>query len=257
MKIRILTKIYKYKKVLIWMSLNTFIGAIIALTGEGLAHDLPVRLLRAQVSIHFIVSLSSLLGYSLLKKMYPKKESLVIVLVTITLVSFSLLLSIVIFYLLEFVHPGIFRLEYSSPYRFFAVVILLTILISIISTSIEYKNLVNQEKFGFLSVMAKGKKYVIPYAEIIYFKSDKNYSYVFSERVEIRVRLNLSQILFQVSKNVFIRVHKQFVINLKYFSHMQYDTGGNYICYLTDEEETPIPIGRKYVTQVKKKLSLS
>ncbi|XDD51237.1 LytR/AlgR family response regulator transcription factor [Leptospira sp. WS92.C1] len=51
----------------------------------------------------------------------------------------------------------------------------------------------------------------------------------------------------------FVRIHKKYILNLEYISGMKSNAGGGYEVFLNDEDETILPVGREYVSNLKEK----
>ncbi len=66
----------------------------------------------------------------------------------------------------------------------------------------------------------------------------------------------LQQMEQKLPAGSFMRIHKQFIVNLKYISHFQYYTGGRYLVFLGDSDETALPVSRKYAPLVKERFGL-
>lgn len=54
----------------------------------------------------------------------------------------------------------------------------------------------------------------------------------------------------------FIRIHKRFIINIKYLREIRYYEGGRYKVYLNDEDESILPVGRNITPLLKEKLGI-
>ncbi|PJZ52757.1 LytR/AlgR family response regulator transcription factor [Leptospira adleri] len=49
----------------------------------------------------------------------------------------------------------------------------------------------------------------------------------------------------------FVRIHKKYILNLEYISGMKSNAGGGYEVFLNDEDETILPVGREYVSNLR------
>jgi DNA-binding LytR/AlgR family response regulator len=54
----------------------------------------------------------------------------------------------------------------------------------------------------------------------------------------------------------FVRVHRQYIINLKYLREIRYYEGGRYLVYLNDADESILPVGRYITSKLKEKLGI-
>jgi DNA-binding LytR/AlgR family response regulator len=66
----------------------------------------------------------------------------------------------------------------------------------------------------------------------------------------------MKDIITKLPPAVFFRIHKQFTVNMKYVSHMQYYLGGRYLLYLKDKEEDILPVGITYIKPLKATLGI-
>lgn len=98
--------------------------------------------------------------------------------------------------------------------------------------------------------------YFIPFEEIIYVRSRGKGSVlhtVSAEHLTSRLLMSLDETL---PSHQFLRVHKQFVINLNFVSHLQQAARGDYIVFLKDSEQSQIPVSRTYSGELRTRLGL-
>ncbi|EKR72093.1 LytR/AlgR family response regulator transcription factor [Leptospira noguchii] len=113
------------------------------------------------------------------------------------------------------------------------------------------KNLFNEHG---LFILEKENHFLIPYKEINYISSRDNFSLVHTDSREYVTYKSLKSMESKLPPSKFLRIYKQYIINLEKLSHLQSDNMGNYIVYLKDEEETQLPVGRKYISKIKELL---
>ena len=111
------------------------------------------------------------------------------------------------------------------------------------------------KKFG-LSFKAEEKYYLMPHKDIIYISSHKKHVIIHTTEKDYESLLLLKDLEQKIPQEIFCRMHKQFIVNLYYISHIQYFVGGRYTVFLKDDEETSLPIGRKYLPPLKMKLGI-
>jgi len=213
---------------------------------------LGLRFLRAQITVHLIVLPTVALEYFLLHRFRQKKKPVVMGIAVSSGIVLATGLAFAFFFGLEAIYPGFFRSDYPSSLRFVMVVILITIILSFIGSEIEYKELASQGQNAYFSALVQGKTYRISHRDILYVQSQGNYSLIYTASETLKLRKNLNQISSELPPPAFQRVHKQFLLNIEWISHLQYQSGGTYLCYLKDEDETPLPVGRKYAADLKK-----
>ncbi|MDY6935248.1 MAG: LytTR family DNA-binding domain-containing protein [Spirochaetota bacterium] len=98
--------------------------------------------------------------------------------------------------------------------------------------------------------------YILPFDEIIYLSSHASHTIVNTEERSFETAQLLKEIGKKLPENLFVRIHKQYIVNLQFVSHIQYVIGGQYMVYLKDENETTLPVGRKFATTFKEKLKI-
>ncbi len=105
-----------------------------------------------------------------------------------------------------------------------------------------------------LFILEKENHFLVPYKEINYISSRDNFSVVHTEEREYVTYKSLKSLEMKLPPSKFIRIYKQYIINLEKLSHLQTDNMGNYSVYLKDEDETQLPVGRKYISKIKELL---
>lgn len=93
--------------------------------------------------------------------------------------------------------------------------------------------------------------YLIPYEDIIYISSHARQTVIHTTRKAIKINRLMKDIAENLPEKLFTRIHKQYIINFRFFSHYKYYSGGNYVLFMSDEEKTTLPMGRKYYNELK------
>jgi len=57
-------------------------------------------------------------------------------------------------------------------------------------------------------------------------------------------------------KNIFLRIHKQFVVNTRFISGLRYYEGGRYNLHLADDDETVLPVGKSFTKDLKLRMKI-
>ncbi|TGL58394.1 LytR/AlgR family response regulator transcription factor [Leptospira sarikeiensis] len=113
------------------------------------------------------------------------------------------------------------------------------------------KNVFNEHG---LFILEKENHFLIPYNEITYISSRDNFSVVHTEKRQYVTYKSLKSLELKLPPTKFLRIYKQYIINLEKLSHLQSDNMGNYSVHLKDEDETQLPVGRKYISKIKELL---
>jgi DNA-binding LytR/AlgR family response regulator len=107
-----------------------------------------------------------------------------------------------------------------------------------------------------ISIKGEDGYHAIKFGDLIYLSSHGKKCAFHTLDDIYAVNQLLKYIEEKLPPDIFLRVHKQFIINLKYLKHIRYYEGGRYTAYLDDEDESIIPVGRNVARQLKEKLGL-
>jgi len=108
---------------------------------------------------------------------------------------------------------------------------------------------------GF-SFKEHGKHYILPYQDIIYLTSHGQNTIIHTRDHEYESHMLLKKIEKKLPNNIFLRIHKQYMVNIRYIAAVEYYIGGQYIAFLNDEDENSLPVGKKYAPLLKDRLRL-
>jgi two-component system, LytTR family, response regulator LytT len=101
-----------------------------------------------------------------------------------------------------------------------------------------------------------GRHRFIPYGEIVYACSRGKNSVIHMVSGAAEVPLMLKDIEIKIPAELFVRIHKQHIVNIRFINEMEYYIGGQYIAYLKDEDESVLPVGRKYAAYLKSRMGV-
>ncbi len=102
----------------------------------------------------------------------------------------------------------------------------------------------------------EGARIVLNYDDIIYFSSHGRHTIIHTEDKDFETPLSISKIENRLSGELFIRIHKQYIVNIKYISQVKHMKWGQYMIYLNDSDDTVLNIGRTFFPLLKEKLQL-
>ncbi|MBN1496398.1 MAG: response regulator transcription factor [Spirochaetes bacterium] len=108
---------------------------------------------------------------------------------------------------------------------------------------------------GF-ALRERGRHCIVPYNDIMYVSSNGKNSIIHTVDEEIETSVILKDVEDRVPADLFMRIHKQHIVNIRYIAAVQYYIGGQYFAYLSDADESPIPVGKKYASLLKVRLNL-
>lgn len=83
-----------------------------------------------------------------------------------------------------------------------------------------------------LTIIEDNKQKIIPSREIIYLEGDGKHCIIRTKHETLRSSKTLSEILAQLPKNSFFRIHKSYVVNLQYIAYV----GNKYVTLVNGEK---------------------
>lgn len=101
-----------------------------------------------------------------------------------------------------------------------------------------------------LAVREGENHYLIPFSEIIYLSSSGKSTAIHTTDRDFESARLIKDLEAKLPQN-FVRIHKQYVLNLDFALSLKYRTGGGYTVLLRDADETTIPAGRQYAQRLK------
>ena len=257
----------------IWFGINTILGILVALfLSLSVNYTFPQLIVISQISIHLISSIVSATGYYLGYKFKDFHIIVFIIVVNVGTLIVSTMISIIIYLIFTQIIGLIFyKTLNENIMKLFIPVFISTIIITIIASTMErlrrsslklkeeLDDLKSQDELSLkgITLQEKGSHQFIKYNDIIYLSSHGKKTIVHTEDHDYEISQLIKDIEEMLPIDFFLRVHKQFIINLNFIEKIQYYTGGRYLAFLKDEEKNTIPVGRTYVANVKDKLNIS
>jgi DNA-binding LytR/AlgR family response regulator len=108
---------------------------------------------------------------------------------------------------------------------------------------------------GF-SFKDQGRHHILPFKDIVYFTSHGKHVVIHSIGRDYETSMMLKDIEHRLPHDLFIRIHKQYIVNIRYISMVEYYIGGQYLAFLKDDDESSLPVGKKYAPLLKERLRL-
>ena len=94
----------------------------------------------------------------------------------------------------------------------------------------------------------------IAHKDIIYLCSHGKKTTVHTEKMDYEIPLVIKEMDKALPPRQFLRVHKQYIANIRFIARIKHYEGGRYWAYLNDEDENTLPIGRKYAPALRQRL---
>ncbi len=107
-----------------------------------------------------------------------------------------------------------------------------------------------------LAYRAGGKHRILPYNDIVYVCSRGRSSIIHTLSGSVEVPMILKDLELKIPAGLFIRIHKQHIVNISFISEVEYYIGGQYLAHLKDEDESTLTVGRKYAPYLKSRLNM-
>lgn len=103
-----------------------------------------------------------------------------------------------------------------------------------------------------LPVQERESYYIIPFDKIVYLSAHNKYTVIHLAEKEIRTLKYLQEIEKKIPSTKFVRIHRQYIINVQFLSRIQHDNSGRYLAELNDSDDTTLPVSRTYAESLKK-----
>jgi two-component system, LytTR family, response regulator len=103
-----------------------------------------------------------------------------------------------------------------------------------------------------LPVKTTNKIILVPVNEIQFIEADKNYAVIYLQETTHRMRITLTEMEKRLNPELFIRVHKSFIINISFVKELEPTFNQEYIIKLSNGKK--IPSGNTYKTNIQKLL---
>lgn len=268
------------KVVLIWLVINTLIGLIIAyFLSLSLDSDFFMILLGAGISTHTISGLPAATCYFLsryTRNMPLWKNLALMYAAAVTAALLGREISLIIVHIITHYAgmPDYYTTMQSITGRLTVPVIILTVLISTIVLYFERqrkaRNAMEQELAlikskstvadsgtgqEIFSFRESGSQIRIKYRDIIYLSSQGKKTLLHTTNGDFEISSLLKDVEKQLAVHQFLRIHKRYIVNQAYFSRLRYYEGGRYNLYLSDEDESILPVGKKYTSLIKERFT--
>lgn len=259
------------KKILFWFLINTVLGTIIAsFIATGSPYPYMDIFISSQVTTHIISMLSSITGY-ILGRRFVNKNILKQILLVIPWTFAASLAGYSISQLISryIIKISIFPATVGHSPRLLVPILFITLVITAISITIEH---LSRSRRGLLEIIEKEKQagknestltikekdnyFVIDLNKIIYLSSHGKKTLIHTEDRDYETPQLLKEIEKKLSAKIFIRIHKQFIVNINFILKIQYYEGGRYMAYLKDEDESMLPVSKNATILLKERLRI-
>lgn len=269
-------KKYKLKTAAVWFSINTAIGIVLfALVSSSYRKNLLTVFIVTMVNTHIISSITAFTGYRI--NAAAKNRNLAAIFL-MTLAG-TMLASTAAGVLSTFIVSTIFSIKSSSaqgnPLWRIIPLLAISATVTVVTITIERLRQINaenvrelsstrsalessqQKKHAVFTLRDNESHHVVSHRDIIYLSSHGKKTSFHTVDRDYETGQLLKEIEDKLPAENFVRIHKQFIINTAFLDRIQYYEGGRYMAYLKDDDESMLPVGRKFVPLLKKNLGIN
>ena len=103
-----------------------------------------------------------------------------------------------------------------------------------------------------LKVSVGDKIYLIDLPDIVYFESREKYTYLHTTDREYMIDETLADLEVKLDKSTFVRIHRSYIVNVKFIRELVRWFAGRYKVRLKDKSETELIATRSYADQIRR-----
>ncbi len=118
----------------------------------------------------------------------------------------------------------------------------------------RHTNLASLKKLG-LSFSQRGDHYLMAYQDITYLSSQAKHTIIHTIYKDFKVSNVMKKLETKLNKELFVRIHKQYVVNMNYILRLKHVGEKTYKVFLKDDKQTFLPVGRTYISDLKYRLN--
>jgi hypothetical protein len=262
-----------FKTIFAWIVINSVFGVIITcVTLSNGAETFVLRLVKTEISFYIVSSLSIFIGYTLLKTLKLRSVILrncVIIFATQCSAIAGSFMNVIV---LGALYPPVMSFDHNFMFIVFIPSLIISLLLTITGLAIEnlleknmklegglnalfQKQNENLQAQG-LSVRYEDSHKYIKFSDIIYISSSERVTVVHTRCGDYELFQPIGETEKRLFHCGFLRIHKQFIVNASFISHLKYYMGGRYTLFLNDDDDSILPVGRKYTKVLKRYLKI-
>ncbi len=114
----------------------------------------------------------------------------------------------------------------------------------------EATAIATQRRHG-LFISEKENNFYVRFANIVYVSSHENYCAIHAAERDYVTYCSLKAMEERLPQGDFVRIYKQYIVNVNLIDRVQSDQNGSYTIHLKDEDATQLPVGRAYLPRLK------
>ncbi|KKB40137.1 LytTR family DNA-binding domain-containing protein [Bacillus thermotolerans] len=106
---------------------------------------------------------------------------------------------------------------------------------------------------NFFTIKSEDRWYTIPYEDIVYLESENRKTKVQAMSGNGYHKMNLTELEFMLPDDLFIRVHRSYIVNVSHIQEIQPDSHSTFLLIMKDR--TKIPVSQTYSSSFRKALN--
>ena len=125
-------------------------------------------------------------------------------------------------------------------------------LLARVSTMLQLRNIRKSAAEG-ITIHDRNRTYSLSFSGIIYITAHSKNIVIHTKEKDIELPLMIKQIMGQLPPDIFVRIHKSHIINLRYLLSISHVLSGRYKVHLLDDDDTQLPVGPAFLESLRKK----
>jgi DNA-binding LytR/AlgR family response regulator len=105
-----------------------------------------------------------------------------------------------------------------------------------------------------ITIRGGNRTYSLTFGDIVYISSHSKSIVVHTGEGDIEVPVLLKEIVHRLPPDIFVRIHKSHIINIRYVHSVSHVLSGRYRVRLKDEDDTELPVGPFFLEDLRKKM---
>lgn len=126
-------------------------------------------------------------------------------------------------------------------------------LLARVSTMLKVRNIRRSAAEG-ITIRDRNRSYSIRFGEIIHITSHSKNIVIHTNEGEIELPILLKEIIDRLPPDLFVRIHKSHIINIRHCHSLIHVLSGRYRVRLRDDDDTELPVGPAFLDDLRKKM---
>ncbi len=107
---------------------------------------------------------------------------------------------------------------------------------------------------GGITIRSRDRVHTLSFEEIVYITSHQKNTVLHTVERDIEAPVLMKEIIDRLPPDIFVRIHKSHVINIRYIRSVSHVLSGRYRVSLRDEDDTVLPVGPAFLESLRKKM---